>query len=548
LAVFPDKEEQLLWNSEPVPFFMSPAVVKPRADRYTLTGGTIRVYGAVAAWGDHDFPVERTNALNAIYADPDYVADAGGAGGVWQRTKSGSVFTVSVIAKLTILGLLKFSTLDPLGMGVEMEGGKPGWNDAMNGLPGIIGSGMPETYEMLRIIRFVKASLTRFGKTVTFPKEFAEFMTGLSAALTAYSKSSKDKAAEHTYWDASNTAREKYRAEVVATFSGLTVTLPTSYLVTLLGAVEQKTTDGITRALATNNGLSPSYFHYECTEPVPSTQPNGKVGVSCNAFEVKTLPQFLEGPARHMKVLADKSQIANVYERTKASGIYDAKLKMFKLSESLAAMGQDGTSQNCSFVFNLLTCASHVSPSCAPFSRSHEGVFCRLAGKRVGVAAHELQVLPGDAARWFIRGVLRGDQDRARAVHGQCGVRPFPARGCVFYCQQCVPRRKAARRQLLGASVRLHRRVFEHVGADDVRAQTVPSRRVVWRASAAVKPGAAWVALHRRGRSQLHVPRRNHGDVPQSQQGGHVDDAAHSRVGRVPGWGRVRVARWGLAW
>ena len=33
--------------------------------------------------------------------------------------------------------MLKFSTLDPYGMGVEMEGGKPGWNDAMNGLPGI---------------------------------------------------------------------------------------------------------------------------------------------------------------------------------------------------------------------------------------------------------------------------------------------------------------------------------------------------------------------------------------------------------------------------
>ena len=339
--MFPDKEEQLLWNSEPVPFFMSPAIVKPRSDRYTLTDGTVRVYGAVAAWGDRDFPLERTNALNSIYADPDYVADVGGAGGVWQRTKSGSVFTVSVIAKLAILGLLKFSTLDPLGMGVEMEGGKPGWNDAMNGLPGIIGSGMPETYEMLRIIRYVKASLTRFGKTVTFPKEFAEFMTGLSAALTAYSKSSKDKVAEHAYWDASNTAREKYRAEIVATFSGLTVTLPTSYLVTLLGAVEQKTTDGIARALASNNGLSPSYFHYDCTEPVSSTQLNGKVAVSCNAFQVKTLPQFLEGPARHMKVLADKAQLADVYARTKASGIYDAKLKMFKLSESLTSMGQD---------------------------------------------------------------------------------------------------------------------------------------------------------------------------------------------------------------
>ena len=43
-----------------------------------------------------------------------------------------------MISKLIILGMLKFSTLDPFGMGVEMEGGKPGWNDAMNGLPGTI--------------------------------------------------------------------------------------------------------------------------------------------------------------------------------------------------------------------------------------------------------------------------------------------------------------------------------------------------------------------------------------------------------------------------
>ena len=30
-----------------------------------------------------------------------------------------------------------FSSLDQSGFGVEMEGGKPGWNDAMNGLPGL---------------------------------------------------------------------------------------------------------------------------------------------------------------------------------------------------------------------------------------------------------------------------------------------------------------------------------------------------------------------------------------------------------------------------
>ncbi len=49
-----------------------------------------------------------------------------GAGGVWQRDIFNNVVTVSVFSKFLILSVLKFSTLDPLGMGVEYEGGKPG--------------------------------------------------------------------------------------------------------------------------------------------------------------------------------------------------------------------------------------------------------------------------------------------------------------------------------------------------------------------------------------------------------------------------------------
>ena len=58
-----------------------------------------------------------------------------------------------MISKLCILGMLKFSTLDPYGMGVEMEGGKPGWNDAMNGLPG---TATPFTVHVVRIVDFIK--------------------------------------------------------------------------------------------------------------------------------------------------------------------------------------------------------------------------------------------------------------------------------------------------------------------------------------------------------------------------------------------------------
>ena len=41
----------------------------------------------------------------------------------------------NLFTKLFILALLKFATLDPYGMGIEMEAGRPGWDDAMNGLP-----------------------------------------------------------------------------------------------------------------------------------------------------------------------------------------------------------------------------------------------------------------------------------------------------------------------------------------------------------------------------------------------------------------------------
>ena len=162
LQIFPDQEEFLLWDSEPVPFYMSPAIVRSRKARYSLVdnpshpgSSTVRVYSAVSAWGDKDFPSERMGALNHIFSDATYVADTAGAGGVWQRSKNDDVFAVSILTKITILGVLKFSTMDPEGMGIEMEGGKPGWNDAMNGLPGILGSGMPETYEALRILQFV---------------------------------------------------------------------------------------------------------------------------------------------------------------------------------------------------------------------------------------------------------------------------------------------------------------------------------------------------------------------------------------------------------
>lgn len=259
LAVYPDKEEYLLWDSEPVPFFLSPAYVLPRKDRFSLVDNpkhpgtsTIRVYKPLVIWGEPTFNQNLNDELLAVSKSADYVGDAGGAGGQWMRDTDKNTFKVSVGAKLLMLGIIKFSTLDPYGMGVEMEGGKPGWNDAMNGLPGILGSGMPETYEMLQILKFMHSALVKYPKAIELPIEFVTFLKSMDEALQGYESSSKDQEADLIYWDASNTARETYRAEVMIRFLGTKEPLSASYLIDLLSKMENKVQSGITKALATN--------------------------------------------------------------------------------------------------------------------------------------------------------------------------------------------------------------------------------------------------------------------------------------------------------
>jgi hypothetical protein len=348
-SIFPDKEEEMLWDSAKIPFFMSPAVVKPRSSRYVLIEDperpkkhTIRIFNAICAWGDEDFPTSKYNALTKIYKDSNYVASADGTAGVWQQNSLGNTFEVSPVTKLCMLALIKFSTMDPHGMGVEMEGGKPGWNDAMNGLPGIIGSGMSETYELLLIVRYVRRVSEQYNRGISFPHEFSDFLDGLSKALDKFAATNGDVDDEFVFWDTSNDLRETYREETIAVFEGTMIEWSVKHIIALLNKVESKVKGGIDRALHVNGGLSPTFFYYECVDYVVSeNSTSGLKIVTPKKFVLQTLPLFLEGPMRYMKTVDDVELKRKVYENTKASDIYDQKLQMFKISGSLTGMRQE---------------------------------------------------------------------------------------------------------------------------------------------------------------------------------------------------------------
>ncbi len=63
-----------------------------------------------------------------------------------------------------------------------MESEKPGWNDAMNGLPGIFGSGVSETVELRRVVELLMNQEDE--QVLNIPNEVNDFLNSLELELS----------------------------------------------------------------------------------------------------------------------------------------------------------------------------------------------------------------------------------------------------------------------------------------------------------------------------------------------------------------------------
>ncbi len=340
LAVYPDRKADLLFGKPVVPFFDSPAAVLPRAQKYVLAGeGRVRQYGAV---------VEDEEKAALIAARRDCIAGSAESPNLVRADHGkGKVCRTTVFAKLVGLAMLKFATLDPLGMGIEMEAGRPGWYDALNGLPGLFGSSLCETYELQRLLAFLLEAMTE-GDTgaVELPIEQSQLMETVVEALQVWCES-EEPDRDFRYWDLVAAARETYRDRVRLGFGGERQSLPFDELGPVLVAFQAKVRAGIQRAVAMNQGASPgippTYFAYTVTdydritgadgEPLRDDQ--GRPYVKARRFEPVVLPLFLEGPVHALKVQPDLDSARDLYARIRASDLYDRKLGMYKVNASL---------------------------------------------------------------------------------------------------------------------------------------------------------------------------------------------------------------------
>ncbi len=328
LAVFPDRGSELLFGKGDLPFFESPVFVQPRSKKYVLAGEHPRQYGAVVR------DEEKAALITARRDYPNLMHTQKG---------HGSVYRTTLYAKLVLLALIKFATLDPLGLGIEMEAGRPGWCDALNGLPGLFGSSLSETFELARLLIFLHEHLPKsMSGSVDLPVEVSDLLQSVVNCLRAYHNSDK-KERDFIYWDSVSNARELYREKIRFGIDGEVVPITFQVLAGYLSLFLDKVRSGIERALELNGGIPPTYLTYDVEkydilygiDNKPIKDAKGRSYIRALRFQPRFLPVFLEGPVRMLKTLPDSHAARQLHQRIKGSTLYDRSLQMYRTNAPL---------------------------------------------------------------------------------------------------------------------------------------------------------------------------------------------------------------------
>ncbi len=307
LSVFPEKEKELLFNL-PVNYYRTQVPILPRNKRYVKTENGIRQY--------HFLDEEKK-----LSGDEKLLRDMYGKGEVVKST---------LFEKLLVLCATKYAALDAYAMGVEMEGGKPGWYDALNGLPALLGSSMAETCELSRMLAYTIDAVKKYVPAVEVLSEVVKLLRDLNGITIENLNSIMRNDELLEFWNDRNDVKEKYWQKTFDGISGAREEMSADEMYDILVHMQAVVTHGIRKAKAKENGILPTYFTYEMKQ---FTEDNGDI--IPEHFEVKGVPLFLEGPVRLLKLEGEGDEKEQLYNRVKDSNLYDKKLQMYKVNASL---------------------------------------------------------------------------------------------------------------------------------------------------------------------------------------------------------------------
>ncbi len=321
-AVFPDRLRALLVERRDFTYFDNDHVVQPRARKYVLRAdGTVRQLHAVVQDAD------KTHLIAQRAQQPNTMRSGHGLG---------PIFRTSLLVKVLNLMAVKASLLDPFGTGLEMEAEKPGWCDALNGLPGLLGSSTHEAYALQRwgaFIRRVQQELLEPGLMLPMPTEVASLLRSVTRILAQ-----ADLQAFMGSWEQLACCREAFRADTRLGIDGKLVDVDRAEILGFLDATERVLVPALERAVA-DDGLPVSYYTHSMVdyEPVAPTGSDNAANRHVRAlrFVQKPLAAFLEASVHAIRAAGNSAQALSIYQAVKQSSLYDQKLGMYRVNAPL---------------------------------------------------------------------------------------------------------------------------------------------------------------------------------------------------------------------
>jgi len=296
-AIYPESVEKMLTEKADIEWFDEGAYVVPRKDKYF-----IKKFGPL-----------QLNAVTDVKVSDD----------------APKLPPVTMFAKLCALVAVKAVSFDYTGRGLEMEAGRPGWNDALNGLPGLFGSSTCEAVELGRLASWLLDSIKQIPDT-EFPAEVADLIDATVKHLQQPEYS----------WHHAAQIREEYRKQIRFNISGRKKNVAGQTLEELLECVISKVDWAVQRSVDSASGLIHTYYSNE--PKLHSDQTYSllelKKGVpldSVERFKQTPLPIFLEGQVHLLRLISDSQKAKKIYHAVRNSPLFDSELKMYKLNECL---------------------------------------------------------------------------------------------------------------------------------------------------------------------------------------------------------------------
>jgi hypothetical protein len=179
---------------------------------------------------------------------------------------------------------------------------------------GMIGSGMPETYELYLLLQYVKKVVDTYDRAVVVPDELDKMIQTIEEALDKLEEAGyedPEKLPEDVpdslfqYWDNVASARENYRNDAQYYFSGNTTAYDASEVSSIIKRWMKHVETGMERAMKFGtvgfaddgtSGIPASFFSYDVTDWELNDNRNelGLPLANAKAMKVGKFPLFLE--------------------------------------------------------------------------------------------------------------------------------------------------------------------------------------------------------------------------------------------------------------